>query len=211
MRAGRADSGFFADPLLEFLEARRLPYVIVARLSRNIKRQAAALCHWTPIDEIYAAREFTTQLLGWKKPRRFVVVRERIREGKSALGRKLIEVPGYTFRIFVTNRSEETLELWRDYNKRATIEQRIEQRIEELKAELKADGLCMKDFFATESAFLSVLFTFNLLSLCQKSLPLPLAPSQPRYVRPSFLGGRPESRCSTSPPPGAVSKSISPS
>jgi hypothetical protein len=42
---------------------------------------------------------------------------------------------------------------------------RVEQRIEEMKAELHADGFCMKDFFATESAFLAVLFTFNLLSL----------------------------------------------
>jgi len=74
-------------------------------------------------------------------------------------------VPGYTFRIFVTNRNEETLELWRDYNKRATIE----QRIEELKAELNADGFCMKDF-ATEAPFLSVLFPFNLLSLYQKAI-----------------------------------------
>jgi hypothetical protein len=186
VRTVRADSGFFAEPLLEFLEARRLPYVIVARLSRNIKLRAAAICHWTPIDEIYAVSEFTTQLLGWKKPRRFVVVRERIREGKSALGRKLIEVPGYTFRIFVTNRNEEPLELWRDYNKRATIE----QRIEELKAELNADGFCMKDFFATEAAFLSVLFTFNLLSLYQKAIH-PTAPyRQPATLRAAvFLGG----------------------
>ena len=33
----------------------------------------------------------------------FVVVRERVRERKEAVGRKLLEVPGYTFRVFVTN------------------------------------------------------------------------------------------------------------
>jgi hypothetical protein len=113
----------------------------------------------------YAVGEFTTQLWGWKKPRRFIVVRERVRESKMAVGRKLLEVPGYTFRIFVTNRQEDPLVLWRDYNGRATIE----QRIEELKAELAADGFCMKSFFATESAFLAVLFTFNLLSLYLES------------------------------------------
>ena len=92
-----------------------------------------------------------------------------------AVGRKLLDVPGYTFRIFVTNRDEDPLVLWRDYNGRAVIE----QRIEELKAELAADGFCMKSFFATESAFLAVLFTFNLLSLYQKAIepngPLPAA------------------------------------
>ena len=122
LRTVRADSGFFAEELLEFLEERSLAYVIVARLTANIKRKAAALCQWTQIDPDYAVGEFTTQLFRWKKARRFVVVRERIRESKAAVGRKLLDVPGYTFRIFVTNRNEDALLLWRDYNKRATIE-----------------------------------------------------------------------------------------
>lgn len=186
LRTVRADSGFFAEELLEFLEARKLTYIIVARLTQNIKRKAASLCEWTKIDEDYAVSEFTTQLAGWKKARRFVVIRERIRESKAAVGRKLLDVPGYTFRIFVTNRTEDALVLWRDYNKRAIIE----QRIEELKAELNADGFCMKNFFATESAFLAVLFTFNLLSLYQKAV-RPEAPyRQPATLRAAvFLGG----------------------
>ena len=76
--------------------------------------------------------------------------------------------------------------LWRDYNGRATIE----QRIEELKAELAADGFCMQNFFATESAFLAVLFTFNLLSLYQKALDPSAAYRQPATLRSAvFLGG----------------------
>jgi hypothetical protein len=186
LRCVRADSGFFAEELLEFLEDRSLSYVIVARLTKNIKRMAAGLSHWTPIDEDYAAGEFSIQLSGWKRVRRFVVIRERIRESKAAVGRKLLHVPGYTFRIFVTNRSEEALILWRDYNKRALIE----SRIEELKAELNADGFCMKSFYASESAFLAVLFTFNLLSLYQSALQ-PQAPyRQPATLRQAvFLGG----------------------
>ena len=43
----------------------------------------------------------------------------------------------------------------------------MEQRIEELKHGLAADGFCLQPFFATESAFLAMLFTFNLLSLYQ--------------------------------------------
>jgi hypothetical protein len=86
-----------------------------------------------------------------------VVLRERVREGKDAGGRRLIDVPGYTFRVWVTNRSEGARELWRDYNGRATVE----QRIEELKNDLAADGFCLQPFFATEAAFLAVLVTFN--------------------------------------------------
>ena len=90
-----------------------------------------------------------------------VVVRERIRESQAAVGRRLIEVPGYTFRIWGTNRSEAALTLWRDYNGRACVE----QRREELKHDRAAAGFCLQPFFATEAAFLAVLFTFNLLRL----------------------------------------------
>ena len=101
------------------------------------------------------------KLHGWPVERRFVVLRERVREEKSAVGRRLIDVPGYTLRIFVTNRSESAEIIWRDYNGRACIE----QRIEELKNDLAADGFCVREFFGTESAFLGVLFAFSLFSL----------------------------------------------
>jgi hypothetical protein len=163
LRTVRADSGFFDGHLLDFLEARTLPYVVVARLTSTLKRQCAGIQDWTVIDEQHAAGEFTLKLFGWSKERRFVVVRERVRESKAAVGRKLLDVPGYTFRVWVTNRSEAALELWRDYNGRACVE----QRIEELKHDLAADGFCLQPFFATEAAFLAVLFAFNLLSLYQ--------------------------------------------
>ena len=179
LRTVRADSGFFDGAFLDFLEERALPYVVVARLTPALKRHCAGIRDWTPIDEHHAAGEFTLQLLGWSKARRFVVVRERVRESKAAVGRKLIDVPGYTFRIWVTNRREGAVELWRDYNGRAGVE----QRIEELKHDLAAQGFCLRPFFATESAFLAVLFTFNLLSLYQHQT-TPAAPyRQPGTLR----------------------------
>ena len=91
----------------------------------------------------------------------------------------MLDVPGYTFRVWVTNRAEGAQELWRDYNQRACVE----QRIEELKHDLAADGFCLHPFYATESAFLAVLFTFNLLSLYQHQT-TPTAPyRQPGTLR----------------------------
>jgi hypothetical protein len=186
MRCVRADSGFFARELFEFLEQRAIPYVVVARLTSSLKRLAAGIRDWKEVDEDYAAGEFFAQLQGWDRERRFVVIRERIRESKEAVGRKLLDVPGYTFRIFVTNRESDALELWRDYNQRAVVE----QRIEEIKSEMHADGFCMRDFFATESAFLAVLFTFNLLSLYQKVAQPEATYRQPATLRAGvFLGG----------------------
>jgi hypothetical protein len=163
LRTVRADSGFFENALLTFLEERAIPYIVVARLTQTVKRKAASLAKWTTIDENYAWARFSLQLQGWSSPREFFAIRERIRENKNAVGRRLIDVDGYTFRVFVTNRQGDGAELWRDYNQRACCE----QHIEELKNDLQADGFCMKNFYATESAFLSVCFTYNLLSLYQ--------------------------------------------
>ena len=78
----------------------------------------------------------------------------------------------------MTNRSEPALALWRDYNGRATVE----QRIEELKNDLGADDFCTQNFWATEAAFRAVLFTFNLLSLHQ-----PLGAPGTAYRQPATL------------------------
>jgi hypothetical protein len=58
----------------------------------------------------------------------------------------------------------------------------VEQRIEELKHDLAAGGFYLQPFFATESAFLAILFAFNLLSLYQHQT----TPDQP-YRQPGTL------------------------
>jgi hypothetical protein len=179
LRCVRADSGFCEEALLAFLEERHLLYLVVARLTTRLKRRAAGIQHWEPVDEHYAVGEFRARLLGWSVERRFVVVRERVREDKEPVGRKLLDVPGYTFRLWVTNRREPALELWRDYNGRASVE----QRIEELKNDLAADDFCTQNFWATEAAFLAVLFTFNLLSLYQQSSAPKAGYRQPATLR----------------------------
>jgi hypothetical protein len=165
IRVVRADSGFFADELLQYLEESELKYIVVARMTRWLKREAARVQEWRALDEVYAVGEFHLQLLGWEQARRFVVVREQLRETKRSPGRKLIEVPGYTFRVFVTSLPDPPEEIWRDYNQRACIE----QRIEELKSDLAADAFCLQEFFATEAAFLGILMLFNLLGEFQRA------------------------------------------
>jgi len=117
------------------------------------------------LDEHYAVGEFSLQLLGWDRPRRFVVIREQLRAERASLGRKLLEVPGYTFRVFVTNIALPPEEIWRDYNRRADME----NRIAELKHDLGADDFCLHQFFATEAAFRSILLLFNLLGEFQRA------------------------------------------
>jgi hypothetical protein len=165
IRVVRADAGFFDDHLLRFLEERGLTYIVVARLTRWLKREAARIEDWRALDPFYSVGEFQLQLYGWDRPRRFVVIRERLQDHKDSVGRKLLDVPGYTFRLLVTNREEVPELIWRDYNQRADVE----NRIAELKYDLAADDFCLQEFFATEAAFCAILMLFNLLAEFQRA------------------------------------------
>ena len=166
LRCVRADSGFFDDKLLAFFEEREMLYIVVARMTRWMKRYAAGVKEWRAIDADYSVGEFTETLFGWKTKRRFVVVREKMKEDKKSKGRTLFDLPGYTFRIFVTNRTDATEEIWRDYNKRADME----KRIFELKSDLACDDFCMKQFYATDAVFRTILMLFNLLGEFQRTV-----------------------------------------
>jgi hypothetical protein len=78
----------------------------VARPTQRIKRETQSVQNWIDPDQDYSVGEFRVTLLGWQTERRFLVIREMLRERRDSVGRKPIRVPGYTFQIFVTNSSE---------------------------------------------------------------------------------------------------------
>jgi len=160
LRVVRADAGFFDNELLSFLEDRGLAYIVVARLTKCVKREVSRIAQWRALDENYAVGECTIKLMGWSRSRRFVVVREQIRDSKPSVGKKLIALPEYTVRVFVTSLTSAAEDIWRDYNRRADME----NRIAELKHDLGADKFCLRDFYSTDAVFRSILVLFNLLS-----------------------------------------------
>jgi len=105
------------------------------------------------------------QLLGWLHLRRFVVIPEQLRAERASLGRKLLDVPGYAFRVVVANSALPPEEIWRDYPRGA----HTENRIAESKHDLAVDDFCLRDFFATESAFRSILLLFSPLGEFQRA------------------------------------------
>ena len=169
LRVVRADAGFFDKELFGFLEERKIPYIVVARFTKCVKREVTRIAQWRALDDDYAVGECEIKLMGWTRARRFTVVRERVRPAKSSVGKKLIELPEYTFRVFVTSLEAAPEEIWRDYNRRADME----NRIAELKHDLGADRFCLKDFHATDAVFRSVLLLFNLLSEFRRASGLP--------------------------------------
>jgi Transposase DDE domain group 1 len=158
--AVRADSGFFVSEFLEELERHALPYVIVVRMNPLLRRAVAAIGQWQPFAPGLEAGETTYCAHGWSAPRRLVVVRELLDERPEARGRKLLEVPGYSFHVLVTTLSHDPVHIWRFYNSRAESE----NRIKELKEDFGADGFCLQSFDGTEAAFRLICFLFNLIA-----------------------------------------------
>ena len=165
LRVMRADAGFVDQQLLGFLEQRGLCYIVVARLTRWLKREAARVSQWRALDEHYAAGEFSLQLLGWDRPRHFVVIREQLRAERPSLGENCSMLPATPFASSSPTWRYRPEQIWRDYNRRADME----NRIAELKHDLAADDFCMYEFFATEAALRSILLLFNLLGEFQRA------------------------------------------
>jgi hypothetical protein len=162
----RADAGFFVREFLDELEARRLPYAIAVRMTRPLKHEIIALRAWKPFARGLEVAELAYRAPGWSAPRRIVVVREELRERPDAKGRRLLEVPGYTFHGVVTSLGLDPVESWHFYNSRADCE----NRLKELKEDFGADGFCLQSFDGTEAVFRLICFLFNLVALFKREV-----------------------------------------
>jgi hypothetical protein len=76
----------------------------MVRLTSYLKSRLYQVTEWQAIAKIYCVTEFHFKLWNWTTARRFFVVGEEVQTNKAAVGRKLLDLPGYVFRVFVTNR-----------------------------------------------------------------------------------------------------------
>lgn len=102
---------------------------------------------------------------------RLVVLRQKVAERPHAGGKQLFDMPGYKFQALRTNlpASVSGLEVWRRYNGRADIE----NRIKELGAQFGLKGLCCRSFWATEAACHLAICAYNLCVALQRRLDQP--------------------------------------
>src|SRR5574337_841813 len=158
--AVRADSGFFEAAVLGDLEQRQLPDAIAVRLTQPLRTRLAGIKAWQEFAPGLEVGELLYETYGWPVPRRIVSVRERIAERPQARGRKLIEVPGYTFHAVVTTLELSAVDVWRFYNSRAECE----NRIKELKEDFGAGGFCLQSFYGAEAVFRLICCLYNLMA-----------------------------------------------
>jgi len=154
----RADKGFFDHALVEWLEAHRARFVIVARLTAPIKRKLGHLRYTSPSRGVEAA-EFRYQPTRWPHPYRFVVIRRPQPEEPTAQ-LTLFKLGKYHYQVLVTNLPLQPLNLWRFYNDRAGIELLIKQ----LKGDYALGCIPTRHFFANETYFHLLLLAYNLVN-----------------------------------------------
>lgn len=162
----RADAGFYDGEYLDWLEARKLPYVISCKLMQPLQRRIAEQSAWIEIGKGVSVAEIEYKGIYWSKARRMVLVRQAIERRPKAFGRELFNLPGYKYQAYVTTLELAPAEVYRLYRGRGDAE----NRIAELKYDFGINGFCLDSFYATEAAFRAVMLAYNLMSVFRQAL-----------------------------------------
>ena len=157
----RADSGFYTEELMSYLEEKELNYVMAVRMYPNVKSEVWGIKDWV---ELTKGIELSEMKFSHDKgkARRYILVKKRVDIRPKAGGKMLFEdEPGYRYSCYVTNLELPLDQVWNIYNTRADCE----NRIKELKNDFGLDKFCLKDFWATEASFRFIMLAYNLMSL----------------------------------------------
>ena len=162
----RADSGFSSAKVLGVVEELGLHYIMAYPMRSPVQRLCRHQdCEWenTAVEGLQV-QEVEMEEVG----RRLIVIRQRIKSRPDCGGKALLEVPGYKFQALITNlpSSHNPLWIWRRYNGRADIE----NRIKELGDQFGIKGLTCKAFWATEALHHLAITAYNLCVLLQRRL-----------------------------------------
>ncbi len=157
----RADSGFGFDPVLQALEQESIDYVVVARMTKGLKRLLPGL-RYEPINRQWEMAEFQYRSHGWPHARRFCVARRFIADDSTDT---LFSLGRHVYRVWVTNMNLTPAGVWRFYDGRATIERRI--------LELREDFALRKiptKSFSTNALYLEIIrLAYNLVTAFQRT------------------------------------------
>ena len=163
----RLDSGFFQSDILDYLEEKLMNYVVAVKFSQPIQSLIHASENWIILDAGIEICEQIYQSDSWQKPRRIVVVRQKLKDRPKAPGKQLLLFAeeeiyrNYRYSAYVSNLNLPAAEIWRLYRARADAE----NRIKELKYDFGFDSFNLNDFFATEAALTFAMIAYNLMSL----------------------------------------------
>jgi hypothetical protein len=170
VRVVRADSGFYSAALLHLWVQLKVPFIVVAKLTRPVQSLLRRETQWLPTGIAGTeVAELEHREADVPASARFLAIRHRLKDKTNRAGGKLlIDCPGYLYQVLVTNlpRTVSALDVWRDYNGRAACE----NVIKELDAGYGLPQLVCQDFWATEAALSFGVLTHNLIVLFERKL-----------------------------------------
>jgi hypothetical protein len=165
----RADSGFCSWPMIEFLEGKRVGYVIVARVTQPIRFKLPGLRYRIfNHAEQFAVAEFTYQPQGWKIPHQFIAIRRKLPPDGQNPDRHLLRVDRFDYHVLVSNLEIQPEFIWHFYSDRANLE----NRIKELKYDFSLNQIPTRSFLANEVQMQLLLMEYDLFR-CFQILCLP--------------------------------------
>lgn len=123
----RADSGFYTEELLSYLEEERHNYIMAVKMYPNVKTEVWGLNDWVELTKGIELSEmrFSHEK---EKSRRYIIVKKQVDIRPKSGGKMLFEdLPGYRFSCYVTNLQLPLDQIWNIYNTRADCENRIKE------------------------------------------------------------------------------------
>jgi hypothetical protein len=157
----RADSGFYDGDFLYYLEMKKILYAIVVKLYPWIQMELVGL-KYRDIGGGISVSEMWYTGIGWKKPRRMVVIREEKRNQRAKKQPTLFELMGYSYQVIVTNiEGMSPEEVWRFYNGRANVENMIKEGILSYSLDVNISHF----YGANVAHFHLVMLAYNLMNL----------------------------------------------
>lgn len=156
----RGDSAFFDGDLFDFLESKRSTYIVKVNLKGLVSLLESQSWRKAKNKPGYETAEFTYACTGWKKPRRFVAVREVI-ESQANPNSLFPDIPNvaYDYFCYCTNMDLTPWGAHKHYGKRATSENWIQW----CKNQMASGNILTQDFWANSAIFQSCILGYNLM------------------------------------------------
>lgn len=160
----RLDKGFFDEKNFIYFEDNCMEYVCKAKLTSSVRKIIAYLDEqnaWRKLDDTYSVAELTVPLPSWERARRFVFIRKTVKTNRNSIQPSLDFKDLYDYEVIVTNMEDlPPEEIWRWYNKRCNIE----NKIDELKTGLAIDQASQHEMLRNEAFMWFKVLAYNLLN-----------------------------------------------
>lgn len=159
VKYARFDKGFGGEDFYSLWESKRIGYVGKLKWTQRLQSHVRQCRYWNRyVEEEWIIEGITLiyKATSWKKARRVAIIRKaHVYDGDQA---RLLLDTDWQYEAIVTSLEWESIDLWRFYNKRCSME----NYIKEAKRGFSIDRIATGNFIANEIDLLIKLMAYNL-------------------------------------------------